>query len=112
MNSAFDLIYVEQALDDETLDSDERADLIADRNMLIKCIDEALAVAEAVKWCKDHEAMVDWDCDGVLVSICNAKEGDDPFDADQYDKCWPEAHAATLPAAVKELVERIKEEVK
>ena len=66
---------------------------------------KADAVADAVEWCAAHEAMVDWDCEGVQVSICNAKEGDDPFSAEDamYKKCWPEEHAPDLPAAVTAL---------
>jgi len=53
---------------------------------------------------------VDWDSEGVQVSICNAKEGDDPFSAEDamYKKCWPEEHAPDLPAAVAALRQRVE----
>jgi len=71
----------------------------------------ALREAEEVaEWCAAHEAMVDWDSEGVQVSICNAKEGDDPFSAEDamYKKCWPEEHAPDLPAAVAALRQRVE----
>ena len=83
---------------------------VADVQALIAALKAAAPVAEAVEWCAAHEAMVDWDSEGVQVSICNAKEGDDPFSAEDamYKKCWPEEHAPDLPAAVAALRQRVE----
>jgi len=90
--SAFDLVSVVDALADETLESDERNDLI-------ERIDAALAVAGAVEWCRVHLADIGFDDFGdegpppVRVTI--------PIDLDA-DK-WETADGKTLVEAVAAL---------
>ena len=97
MISAFDLVSVVEALADETLESDERSELAAERNDLIERIDAALAVAGAVEWCKEHCCAVEWDEGGG----CSAQPMGQAV-------AW--ASAPTLAAAVAALAQRAGKE--